>query len=90
MLLNWINYCYFRLVNFFAKLLGARKRNEIREGKLWEITRWWGMDISKVEQELAKPLPREKPSGGHVEAIRVHILKEADNVTNLTKNADLL
>jgi hypothetical protein len=77
-------------VNFFLKLLGAKKRNEIRGGKLWEITRLWGMDISKVEQEPAKPLPREKPAGGHVESIRVHVLKEEDNVTNLTKKADLI
>jgi hypothetical protein len=77
-------------VNFFLKLLKAKKRQEIRNGKLWEITRVWGRDVHKVEMELVKPLPREKPTGGHVEAVRVHVLKGPDDVTNLTKNADLL
>jgi hypothetical protein len=77
-------------VNFLLKVLKAKKRNEIRGGKLWEITRLWGMDVSKAVVEPAKPLPRAKPTGGHVEAVRVHVLKGEDNVTNLTKNADLL
>ena len=77
-------------MNFFLRLLGAKKRNEIRKGKLWEVTRLWGMDIHKVEREPAKPLPRQKPTGGQIEAVRVHTIKEEDNVTNLTKNADLI
>jgi len=71
-------------------MLKAKKRQEIRAGKLWEITRVWGHDVQKVEIEPAKPLLREKPKGGHVEAVRVHILKGPDDVTNLTKKADLL
>jgi len=77
-------------MNFLLKLLKAKKRNEIRDGKLWEITRLWGIDVQKVELEPAKPLPREKPVGGHVESVRVHILKGEDNVTNMTKNPDLM
>ena len=77
-------------MNFLLKLLKAKKRNEIRGGKLWEITRLWGMDISKVEMELAKPIALIKPSGGQVESMRVHIIKGEDNVTNLTKNPELL
>jgi len=48
------------------------------------------MDISKVEMELAKPIALIKPSGGQVESMRVHIIKGEDNVTNLTKNPELL
>ena len=77
-------------MNFVLKLLKAKQRNEIRHGKLWEVTRLWGMDISKVEQEPVKPLAREKPTGGKVESVRVHILKGENNVTNLTKDPDLL
>lgn len=77
-------------MNLFLKLLNAKKRNEIRQGKLWEVTRLWGMDISKVEQEPAKPVLLVKPTGGHVESVRVHILKGENNVTNLTKDPNLL
>jgi hypothetical protein len=77
-------------VNFFFKLLGAKKRNEIRRGKLWEITRLWGIDIFKSEKEVAKPEPRKKREGGDVESLRPHTLKPLDNVANMTKKADLL
>lgn len=81
---------YFRRMNFLLKLLKAKKRNEIRDGKLWEITRVWGMDVQKVELEVAKPAPFVKPEGSAVDAVRVHIIKGEDNVTNLTKDADFL
>jgi hypothetical protein len=77
-------------VNFLLKLLKAKKRNEIRGGKLWEITRVWGMDVLTVEREVAKPEPFKKPEGGKVDAMRVHVIKGEDNVTNLTKDADFL
>jgi len=77
-------------MNLFLKLLKAKTRNEIQDGKLWEITRVWGMDIQKVEQEVAKPEPFKKPEGGEVDAMRVHIIKGENNVTNLTKDADFL
>jgi hypothetical protein len=77
-------------VNLFLKLLKAKKRNEIRGGKLWEITRVWGMDVFTAEQEVAKPEPFKKPEGGKVDAMRVHIFKGEDNVTNLTKKPELL
>jgi len=77
-------------MNFFLKLMKAKKRNEIREGKLWEITRVWGFDVSKVEQEPPKPEPFQKPAAGAVDAMRVHIIKGENNVTNLTKDADFL
>jgi hypothetical protein len=77
-------------VNFLLKLFGAKKRHEIRGGKLWEITRLWRMDISQVEQEVAQPEPFKKPEGGQVDAMRVHIIKGENNVTNLTKNPELL
>jgi len=77
-------------VNFFLKLLKAKKRHEIRGGKLWEVTRVWGRDVHKVELEPAKPEPFKKPEGGTVDAMRVHIIKGENNVTNLTKDADFL
>jgi hypothetical protein len=77
-------------VNFFLKLLKAKKRHEIRGGKLWEITRVWGKDVLKVEQEVPQPEPLKKPEGGKVDAMRVHIIKGENNVTNLTKDADFL
>jgi hypothetical protein len=77
-------------VNLFLKLLKAKKRNEIRGGKLWEITRVLGMDVFTAEQEVAKPEPFKKPEGSKVDAMRVHIFKGEDNVTNLTKKPELL
>jgi hypothetical protein len=77
-------------MNFFLRLLGTKKRNVIRSGKLWEVTRVWGMDILEVEREPAKADPFKKPEGGAVDAMRVHIIKGEDNVTNLTKDADFL
>jgi len=72
------------------KLLKAKKRNEIRDGKLWEVTRIWGVDLSESEQELAKADAFIKPEAGTVDKMRVHLIKGENNVTNLTKNADLL
>ncbi len=77
-------------MNFFLKLLKAKQHHEIRGGKLWKITRVWGMNVRKVEQELAKPEPFRKPVGGTVDALRVHIIKDENNVTNLTKKPELL
>jgi hypothetical protein len=77
-------------MNFFLKLLKTKKRNEIRGGKLWEVTRVWGRDVLEVEQEVIKPEPFKRPEGGTVDAMRVHIIKGTNNVTNLTKNADFL
>jgi hypothetical protein len=77
-------------VNFLLKLLKAKTRNEIRGGKLWEITRLWGMDIRTMEKEVAKPAPFVRPEGGNASEMRVHIIKGEDNKTNLTKNPDLL
>jgi hypothetical protein len=77
-------------VNFFLKLLKAKKRYEIRGGKLWEVTRVWGKDVLQVEQEVVKPEPFKRPEGGTVDAMRVHIIKGTNNVTNLTKDADFL
>jgi len=82
--------CQFKYVNFFLKLLKAKKRLEIRRGKLWEITRVWGIDVLALEQEVAKPEPFKRPEGGKVDAMRVHIIKGENNVTNLTKNPELL
>jgi hypothetical protein len=78
-------------VNFFLKVLNAKKRHEIRRGKLWEITRVWGLDVHTVEREPAKPLAviRSAPEG-KMDTIQVHIIKGEDNVTNLTKNPELL
>jgi len=84
------------LMNFWLKLLHGlkllkeKKRNEIRDGKLWEITSVWGRDIEMVEMEVAQPEPFVKPEAGQVEAMRVHIIRGEDNVTNLTKNPELL
>ncbi len=78
-------------MNFLLKLLNAKKRQEIRRGKLWEITRIGGFDVRTVELEPAKPLPFNRPTPeGKVDSIRVHIIKGGDNVTNLTKNPELL
>src|ERR1700722_3414276 len=72
---KWVKRCYLLSVNFFLKLLKAKTRNEIRGGKLWKITRIWGKDAFKAEQELAKPEPFKRPEGGKVDALRVHIIK---------------
>lgn len=77
-------------MNFFLKLLKAKKRHEIRGGKLWEITRVLGIDVLEVEREPAKPEPFKKPEGGTVEAMRVHIIKAENNATNLTKDPDFM
>jgi len=77
-------------MNFFLKLLKAKKRNEIRDGKLWEVTRVWGFDVLEVEKEPAKPEPLKKLEGGTVDAMRVHVIKGENNVTNMTKDADFL
>jgi hypothetical protein len=77
-------------VNFFLKVIGAKKRNVIHGGKLWEVTRLWGMDLVEVELEAVKPKTFKKPEGGSVDAMRVHVIIKEDNVTNLTKNPELL
>ncbi|HEV3271865.1 MAG TPA: hypothetical protein VGZ93_06765 [Candidatus Methylacidiphilales bacterium] len=77
-------------MNFFLKLLGAKKHNEIRYGRLWEITRLWNRDILEVEVETPKPEPFKKPEGGKADDVRVHMLKPENNVTNLTKDPNLL
>lgn len=78
-------------MSFLLKLLKAKKRNEIRGGKLWEITRLWGLDVLTVEQEVAKPEPLiRRREDCKVDAMRVHIIKGEDNVTNLTKKPELL
>jgi hypothetical protein len=77
-------------VNFLLKILKAKRRNEISGGKLWEITRLWGMDVRKVEKEVPKPVPFVRPGGGTPDDMHVHILKRHDNTTNLTKNPELL
>lgn len=76
---------------FLLKLFGAKKRNEIRHGKLWEITKIWGLDLFKTEVEPAKPEPlvrREETAA--VDKMQVHVLKKHDDVTNLTKKPDVL
>jgi len=77
-------------VNFVLKLLHAKRRHDIRKGKLWEITKVWGIDVFKEEKQPAKPEPLKKPEGGTVDAMRVHIIEGEDNVTNLTKKPELL
>ncbi len=75
----------------FLKLFGAKTRNEIRNGKLWEITKLWGFDLVKTEVEPAKPEAFKKPEeSAPVDKMRVHIIKGENNVTNLTKDADFL
>jgi len=77
-------------VKFLLKILGAKTRNEIRGGKLWEITRLWGKDRMITMVEPAKPAPFVRPQGGKVEGIRTHAIKDQDDVTNLTKKPELL
>jgi hypothetical protein len=77
-------------MNLVFKLLKAKTREEIRGGKLWEITRLWGRDIRVVEKEVAKPAPFVKPEGGKIDALRVHVISGENNTTNLTKQADIL
>jgi hypothetical protein len=74
---------------FLLKLLNAKKRNEIRNGKLLEITTIFGWDFKK-QVEPAKADPFIKPEGGKVEKMRTHDIKPDDNVTNLTKKPELL
>ena len=77
-------------MNVFLKLLKAKKRNEIRNGKLWEVTRVFGVDVVEVEQEPFPPEPLVKPEPAPIDNVRNHHLKKEDDVTNLTKNADLI
>lgn len=77
-------------MNLFFKLLKAKSRNEIRGGKLWEITRLWGIDVLRVERKPAEAEPRKKREEAEVDAMRTHVIKRENNVTNLTKDADFL
>ena len=77
-------------MNLFLKLLKAKQRNEIRGGKLWEITRICGIDVFTSEKEPAKPEPRQKMAEGKVDAMRTHVIKVENNETNMTKDADFL
>jgi hypothetical protein len=72
------------------KLLGAKKREEIRDGKLWDITRLWGYDVLTVKKEVAQPVPFVKPEPMAVDKMRVHIILPENNATNLTKDPDLV
>jgi hypothetical protein len=72
------------------KLLGAKKREEIRGGKLWEITRLWGFDLLTIEKEVAQPRPFVKPDPMPVDKMRVHTILPENNATNLTKDPDLV
>ena len=72
------------------KLLGAKKREEIRGGKLWEITYLWGYDLSTVEKEVAQPAPFVRPEALPVDKMRVHVIRPENNATNLTKDPDLI
>jgi len=71
-------------------MLGGKTRNEIRNGKLLEITRLWGKDRIMTIVEPAEPAPFVRPQGGKVEGLRVHVIKDQDDVTNLTKKPDVL
>ncbi len=74
----------------FCRLLGVKKRNEIRHGKLWTITRVMGFDLFKVETPPAEPAPFVKPEARAIDKMTVHVIKSENNVTNLTKNPELL
>lgn len=77
-------------MNFLLKLLGAKKRMEIRGGKLWEITRVWGIDLLKVEREPVKPEPFVPPQSGLIEGVRMHDIRQHDDTSNLTRKPDLM
>ena len=77
-------------MNPLLKLLGAKNRMEIRRGKLWEVTRVCGMDLFEVEREPAKPEPFTAPRSGQIEGVRIHEIKQHDDVSNLTRKPDLL
>ena len=77
-------------MSFLLRILKAKTRIEIKGGKLWEITRLWGMDVRTVEKEIPKADPFVRPEGGKIEDVRVHVLKDDNNATNLTKSPDLL
>jgi len=49
-----------------------------------------GIDVLRMEKKPAEPEPFVKPEGGKVEAMQVHTLKKEDDVTNLTKDAELI
>ncbi len=77
--------------NLLLKIFKGETRNEIRGGKLWEITKLWGYDMREVEVEPAKGEPLKRPSEiTAVDKMRVHVIKGENNVTNLTKDADFL
>ena len=75
---------------WLLKQLGAKKRNEIRQGKLWEITSVFGYDVIVAEIQPAQADAFVKPEAMSVDKMRVHVIKPPDNVTNLTKDVDFL
>jgi hypothetical protein len=77
-------------VNFLLKLFNVKIRNEIRKGKLWQITRIWGIDVLTTRKKVAKGIPVVKPESGTIDAMRVHVIGGENNVTNLTKSPELL
>ncbi len=77
-------------MNFLLKILKAKTRTEIRNGKLWEITTLFGRDISTVEKEAPQAAEFVKPEAMQVDKIRVHVIKSENNITNLTKDADFV
>jgi hypothetical protein len=78
------------LPEFVLKLLGAKKRTLIRDGKLWEITSVFGKDISTVEQAPVQAAEFRKPEPITTGELRVHVILPENNVTNHTKHPDLL
>jgi hypothetical protein len=77
-------------VNFLVKLFNVKIRNEIRNGKLWRITRIWGIDVLTTQKKVVKGIAVVKPKSGTIDAMRVHVIGGENNVTNLTKNPELL
>jgi hypothetical protein len=77
-------------MNFLVKLFNGKVREEIRNGKLWQITRIWGIDVLRTQKEVAEGIPMVKPKSGKIDVMRVHVIGGENNVTNLTKNPELL
>ena len=78
-------------MNFVLKLLNAKQRNEIRKGKLYKVTRVAGLDVWRSRQKPVEAAPLNiVHEECKIEAMQVHQLKNLDDVTNLTKNTDLM
>jgi hypothetical protein len=77
-------------MNLLLRMLGAKKHDAIKGGKLWEVTTLGRFTVSRREKEPAKAEPRDLKRGGELHGQRVHHLKKEDDTRNMTRDVDFL